>query len=116
MNLGHWITAPADLGMAACTFTRELAINKKIKKATAYASAMGVYTFILNGNKVGKGVLAPGWTSYKKRVLYQIYDITSLLVSNNKLEFGVGQGWAVGQVGYTHVRYLGVLISGRYTF
>ena len=107
MNIGHWITAPCEMGEAACTFTRRLAINKAINKATVYASAMGVYTFILNGKKVGKAVLAPGWTSYKHRVLYQTYDVTALLTDTNTLEFGVGQGWAVGQVGYTHVRHLG---------
>ena len=107
MNIGHWVTTPRDMGMAACTFTQELIIGKEVKRATVYASAMGVYTFVLNGKKVGKGVLAPGWTSYKHRVLYQTYDITDLLENSNKLEFGVGQGWAVGQVGYTHVRHLG---------
>ena len=107
MNPGHWITAPRDMGMAAACFTYEFTPAKPIRKATVYASAMGVYTFNLNGKKVGKGVLAPGWTSYQSRVLYQTYDITSLLSDSNKFEFGVGLGWAVGAVGYTHVKHLG---------
>ena len=59
---------------------------------------MGVYAFYLNGARVGKGILAPGWTSYTSRVQYQTYDVTALLESSNELAFGVGQGWAVGQL------------------
>ena len=95
-----WITAPRDMGAAATTFTYNYQPQKEIKKATVCASAMGLYAFYLNGNRVGKGVLTPGFTSYKNRVLYQTYDITADLKENNSLEFGVGQGWAVGYIGY----------------
>ena len=107
MKLGHWIAAPRDTGDLAINFVYDYAPEKAIKKATVYATAMGVYNFKLNGKKVGKGVLAPGWTSYTYRVLYQTYDVTDLLCASNKFEFGVGKGWAVGAVGYTHVQHLG---------
>ena len=97
-----WITAPHDAGRAAVTFCKAFCPQKSIKKATAYASAMGVYAFFLNGERVGRSVLMPGWTSYRHRVQYQTYDVTSLLKSENRLEFGVGQGWAVGCIGYGH--------------
>ena len=90
MKTGHWITAPRDMGVGVTKFTYDLKINKDVARATVYASAMGVYMFTLNGKKVGRGVLAPGWTSYEHRVLYQTYDITELITESNRLEFGVG--------------------------
>ena len=95
-----WITAPKDMGAAATTFSFKFSPEKEIVEATLCASAIGLYTFILNGEKVGNRIFAPGWTSYKNRVLYQTYDITDLLSSSNVFEFGVGQGWAVGYVSY----------------
>ncbi|MBQ9131953.1 MAG: family 78 glycoside hydrolase catalytic domain, partial [Clostridia bacterium] len=100
-----WITAPRDMGAAATTFRYDYKPKKEIKRATLYASAMGLYAFYLNGRRVGKGIMAPGWTSYKNRVLYQTYDITSDLQASNCLEFGVGQGWAVGYVSYDRTNH-----------
>ena len=100
LSSAKWITAPKDMGAAATTFRYDFKAKGKIAKATLYASAMGLYTFFLNKERVGKGVLAPGWTSYKNRILYQTYDITSLMAEENCLEFGVGQGWAVGYISY----------------
>ena len=97
-----WITFPYD-EYSVVTFETLFSPQKAIKKATVQASAMGVYTFFLNGARVGSGVLAPGWTSYPNRIQYQTYDVTSLLGAENKLSFGVGSGWAVGHLmGGTH--------------
>ena len=101
MTIGNWITAPRDMGVAAVSFTYNLNTEKQIKKATVKATAIGIYTFSINGKKVGKAVLTPGWTSYKNRILYQTYDVTDMLSGNDTLEFGVGQGWSVGYMGYS---------------
>ena len=100
MNLGHWITAPRDMGASAVCFTYNLKAEKKIKKAIVNSTAIGTYKFSVNGNKIGKGVLTPGWTSFNNRILYQTYDITDALTGDDKLEFGVGQGWSVSYLGY----------------
>ena len=89
-----WITAPCDADTAAYTFRKKFAVAKKIASATLYASAMGVYVPYINGKRVGKAVLAPGWTSYSVRIQYQTYDVTSLLQEENVIEIGVGPGWA----------------------
>ncbi len=96
-----WITSPKDTGEAADSFVRKFNTppDKTVKLATLYASSMGVYAPFFNGLRVGAGVLAPGWTSYKTRVQYQTYDITSLIRDENEIYIGVGQGWALGQVG-----------------
>lgn len=100
-----WIACPKDLGSAAMTFCNSFHLQKTVKKATVCASAMGIYAFYLNGERVGKGILTPGWTSYFYRVQYQTYDVTALLRSDNRLEFGVAPGWAVGYIGYGHTNH-----------
>ncbi len=95
-----WITSPRDAGAAVMTYSKPVSPKGALKKATLYASAMGVYVPYWNGKKIGKGILAPGWTSYKTRTQYQTYDVTELLSENGVLSFGVGQGWAVGYIGY----------------
>ena len=88
-----WIASPEGDYQGARVFGHAFAPKKAIKKATLYASAMGVYVPFINGARVGKGVLAPGWTSYKYRVQYQGYDVTALLKDGeNRVEIGVGRG------------------------
>lgn len=101
----RWITSPRDAGAAVFTYQKSFSPIKPIKKATLFASAIGVYALYLNGSRVGKGVLAPGWTAYQKRVQYQTYDITDLLQKENTIELGVGQGWAVGYFGFEHTNH-----------
>lgn len=74
-----WITAPINQGDAVVCFNRTVQGKRRIRKATVHATAMGVYRFLLNGEKVGKAVLAPGWTNYRERVQVQSYDVTGKL-------------------------------------
>lgn len=101
----QWISSPVDTGAAACTFEKQFVLNKPVKKATLCATAMGIYAASLNGRRVGKNVLAPGWTCYKERIQYQTYDVTGLLAANNTLSVGVGQGWAVGYIGHVNTNH-----------
>lgn len=76
-------------------------INKKIKRATAYTTALGVYELRLNGNKVGNDYLLPGWTDYNKRLYYQTYDITDQLSQGeNVVGAIIADGWYAGYIGY----------------
>ena len=97
-STAKWIQSPKNMGMASLTFRCELALTKKIKKATVDLTALGVYALFVNGKRVGDDVLAPGWTTYRKRVQYQTYDITDLLGEENRIEVGVGSGWAFGTI------------------
>lgn len=53
--------------------------RKKVSRARLYATALGLYEAHLNGRRVGRDQLAPGWTDYRQRVQYQTYDVTALL-------------------------------------
>jgi alpha-L-rhamnosidase len=48
----------------------------------------------LNGSRVGNDVLTPDFTDYRKRVLYQAYDVTNLLANGeNVISALLGDGW-----------------------
>ena len=85
----------------ACpVFGKIFTLEKKVKKARLYATAHGVYEASLNGQTVGDYRMAPGWTSYHNRLQYQIYDVTELLATDNKIEITVGNGWYKGILGF----------------
>ena len=58
-------------------FRKEFSVAENIEKATISISGLGHYELHLNGEKVGDHFLAPGWTSYEKRIFYNTYDITT---------------------------------------
>ncbi|MET9406506.1 alpha-L-rhamnosidase [Streptomyces sp. NPDC002935] len=74
--------------------------RKKVARARLYATALGLYEAHLNGRRVGRDQLAPGWTDYRERVQYQTYDVTSLLRPGaNAIGACVAPGWYAGNVG-----------------
>jgi alpha-L-rhamnosidase len=70
-------------------------VSQSIVKARLYVTAQGVYHFYLNGTRVGDHFMAPGFTSYRFRFSYQVFDVTDLLHrgSTNFLAAKVGEGW-----------------------
>ncbi|MEC7265332.1 MAG: family 78 glycoside hydrolase catalytic domain [Bacteroidota bacterium] len=72
----------------------EFQINKNIKSATVAVTSHGLYEAYLNGDKIGDAYLTPGWTSYNKRLQYQVYDVTPLLKQGkNAMSALLGSGW-----------------------
>ncbi len=70
-------------------------LDKVVRRARLYATALGTYQVSINGHAVGDAVLAPGWTDYAKRMLYQTYDVTGLLTpGENVVAAIVADGWA----------------------
>ena len=57
-----WITAPCLSTGMAFHFRRDFSLKKQIKKATLEVSSVGNYAAYINGNRIGKDVLTPGWT------------------------------------------------------
>ncbi|TKG92899.1 alpha-L-rhamnosidase [Puteibacter caeruleilacunae] len=95
----HWIQANDPDGALRSHnrspyFQRSFSLKKKVLKARAYVSALGLYELYLNGEKVGEDRLTPGWTSYNNRVQYQTYDVaTSLQNGDNVVAAVLGNGW-----------------------
>lgn len=79
-------------------FKLDLIQDKKVARARLYATAMGVYDVSINGNRIEDFILAPGMTDYRKRIQYQVYDVTALLRGENSLELRLADGWFRGSV------------------
>jgi alpha-L-rhamnosidase len=90
-----------ETGQPSPLFRKEFKITKKIKSATAYITALGLYEASLNGKRIGDAYLTPGWTSYNKRLQYQQYDVTGLLKDgDNVIGAMLGNGWYRGFIGF----------------
>jgi alpha-L-rhamnosidase len=80
---------------------KQFEIHKKIRSATAYITAHGMYEAQINGQRVGDAYLTPGWTAYQKRLQYQTYDVTDMLKEgNNAAGAMLGNGWYRGIIGF----------------
>jgi alpha-L-rhamnosidase len=105
---GQWITAESL--NSAPLFRKEFKLENEINKASLYICGLGYFEAYLNGEKIGKDVLVPGWTDFDnremkdplypiednttKRVLYLKYEVTELLKEgNNAIGVVLGNGW-----------------------
>jgi alpha-L-rhamnosidase len=71
------------------------------------ATARGLYELYINGQRVGRDELTPGWTDYKKRIYYQTYDVTPMLKKgDNVIGAILGDGWHSGYFSYQGKRNL----------
>ena len=91
----QWITDMHDKDFEQSPlFRKTFSVDKKIKSARAYICGLGYYELFLNGKRVGKNYLDPGYTHFDKRVLYVTHDVTSLVKSgDNAVAAVLGNGW-----------------------
>jgi len=84
---GQWIEGANQL-------RTEFELPENVVRARAYVSGLGYYELRLNGEKVGRSVLDPAWTTYDKRILYTTYDVTRRLQrGRNAVGVLLGHGW-----------------------
>jgi alpha-L-rhamnosidase len=89
------------VGQPSPMFRKQFAAKKIIKSATAFITAHGLYEAQINGERVGDAYFTPGWTSYNKRLQYQVYDVTNLLKKgNNAIGITLGSGWYRGHLAW----------------
>ncbi|KAI0007314.1 alpha-L-rhamnosidase N-terminal domain-containing protein [Xylariaceae sp. FL0662B] len=82
-------------------FRKEFRVHGVAQKARLYITAYGLYETFINGQRVGDLVLAPGWQSYKHRLVYDTYDVTDFLRDGeNVIGVQVGEGWYAGRLGF----------------
>ena len=97
-------------------------LKKKVAAARAYITSHGFYEFYVNGRKVGDEIFTPGWTSYKKRLQYQVFDITPALQSGgNSMGAMLADGWYRSSLAWennwgTWGKKLGLLCQVKITF
>ena len=70
------------------------------ENARLYITCHGMYKARINGKPAHSFVYAPGTDDYRKRLQYQVYDVTELLKSGeNEIAVTLGDGWYRGNNG-----------------
>ena len=99
-----WISMDSEKEIKSskpCQYLRkDFSTTKKIQSARVYVTSLGLYQLFLNGKKVSTDLFTPGWTSYKNRIQYQTYDVTSMVQSKNAMGAILGDGWYRGNIGW----------------
>ncbi|SEF83157.1 alpha-L-rhamnosidase [Nonomuraea solani] len=81
-------------------FRTELTLAPATKVLIA-CTARGLYELRVNGTRVGDGELTPGWTDYRYRIPYQVYDVTDLIGDGPACVGAVlADGWWSGSLGW----------------
>jgi hypothetical protein len=99
-NQGQWTESVQPLPI----FRKEFRVNGPVKSAVVLVSGLGQYELRLNGGNVTDTVLNPGWTNYRKTVLYNTFDVTRRLRPGMNA-FGVLLGNGMYNVAGIHGRY-----------
>ena len=99
-----WImqdTAGFARSEACPLFRKTFTAKKQVRSATAYISALGMYETQINGQRLGDSFFTPGWTDYRKRIQYQVYDVSSgIKQGNNAIAVTLGNGWYAGYIAW----------------
>lgn len=75
-------------------FRKTFQVKEGLALATLCISGLGHYEAYVNGEKAGNSFLSPGWTDYEETVLYNNYNVTSMLKpGQNVLGAIVGNGF-----------------------
>lgn len=86
---------------------KSFTVGKPVATARLYVTSHGLYESYLNGERVGDAVLTPGWTSYHKRLQYQVYDVTNQITTGeNAAGVILADGWYRGNMGFSRQRNL----------
>ncbi|KAJ5698652.1 hypothetical protein N7462_000657 [Penicillium macrosclerotiorum] len=99
------ITSPnkqADGPLRPLRFRKTFTLSSTaIQQARLYITSLGVFQAYINGTPVGDHCMAPGWTSYKHRLNYEVFDIASLLQQEeNTIAVEVAEGWYATRLGF----------------
>lgn len=73
---------------------RTFSLEKAIMKAMLYVCGLGYGEYTINGSAVTEDVLSTPFTTFDKRVLYQTYEVTDLLLQGeNTIGVFLGNGF-----------------------
>jgi alpha-L-rhamnosidase len=122
----QWIEVPwaevDSVSQPAPLMRRSFTLRKPVRSARAYVTSHGLYELHVNGQRVGDELFTPGWTSYRKRLQYQTYDVTRMLrPGSNAIGAMLGDGWYRGNIGFErqrnyYGRTLGLLLQLNVTY
>jgi len=105
----QWIgppPSPSDsLPSPSPLLRRAFRVDDRVRSARLYVTSLGLYEVYVNGHQVGDQLFAPGWTSYRRRLQYQTYDVTPFVRRGaNVVGAMLGDGWYRGNLGFFRQR------------
>lgn len=78
---------------------RQFQLKGQVKSARLYVTAHGIYEAKINGRNVTDTILNPGFTTYDKRIKYQVYPVEHILhAGQNAIAVTVSDGWYKGKI------------------
>ncbi len=119
----EWLFNPIDDCGGVALFRRQFTV-RGLMSARVDATALGVFDLWCNGQRVGRlnaegrevyDEMKPGWSEYRKRVLYYSYDLSPYLKEGqNTLVAAVAPGWyngriSLGTYGETHIAFMAAI-------
>lgn len=95
-----------DHDVSKGTYVRgDFHVDGHVEQAYLFATALGLYIPYMNGQRVSDIEMAPGWTSYNRNRLYQVYEVTDVVQEGkNTVGAMIGCGWYKGVMGLTKAR------------
>lgn len=103
---GEWVAEPIGLADAERPAQPALVrtmftVDAPVRAATLFFTALGVAEPELNGARVDEDVLAPGWTSYRDRLVHETVDVTALVrQGENVLGATIAGAWYTEKYGF----------------
>ncbi|MGG1516189.1 glycoside hydrolase family 78 protein [Paenibacillus oryzisoli] len=85
---------------------KSFTVRSGVRRATIYATSLGLYELELDGERVGDWQYTPGWTSYRNRLQVQAYDVTNRIRSGVSHAIGasLANGWYKGNLAWQDQR------------
>lgn len=121
---GQWIgqaslsnpgeTEQGNTRLAARYLRKEFMADKPVKRATLYISGLGSSETYLNGKRISEDVFSVMPSLYPKRVYYNVYDVTGLMVPGKNtigVILGNGRFFFHAESGYETFRLAAVVGS-----
>ncbi len=73
---------------------KEIKVKKEVKSARLYIAGLGYSIAYINGQRVDDQMLDMPWTQFGKQIMYNTFDVTSLLrKGKNAIGVMLGNGW-----------------------
>ncbi len=100
------VAGPDRVSTDASLLRKDFSLASGIRSARLSITALGAYEAFIDGQRVApNSLLSPGWTDFHKRVLYQTYDVTSLLQrGSNTIGVLLGGGWYSSPMTWVGIR------------
>lgn len=89
---------------------KEFSVKPALVRATINISGLSAYELTINGHKIGDYLLTPGWTDYRKTILYDTYDVTQQLKKGDNA-IGIMLGNSVYNIQPDTTRYVKFLTT-----